>query len=53
MAKKTLEQAKIEMDKRASELRAVIARPNFTQKEIYALQQNLANLYQFESLSRS
>lgn len=53
MAKKTLEQAKLEMDKRASELRAIISRPDFTKKEIYTLQQNLANLYQFESLSRS
>lgn len=52
MAKKTLEQAKLEMDKRASELRAIISRPDFTKKEIYTLQQNLANLYQFESLSR-
>ena len=53
MAKKTLEQVKLEMDKRASELRAIILRPDFTKKEIYTLQQNLANLYQFESLSRS
>ena len=53
MAKKTLEQVKLEMDKRAGELRAIVSRPSFTEKKIYELRQRQQNLYDWERMSRS